>query len=61
MKNFTTREQPRQVDWICLDCGSTYGRHLPGLATWHTDRCDLCGKKTPCTQPRDFGYLEVQA
>lgn len=43
--------------WICADCGTKYGRHPVGIATWHEDVCGICGRKTGCTEPRDFGGL----
>jgi len=43
--------------WICGDCGGKYGRGECGLATWHEDRCDICGLTTFVTEPRDFGGL----
>jgi hypothetical protein len=43
--------------WICLECGNRYGRRSSGVATWHEDMCDICGKIAAVTEPRDFGYL----
>jgi len=43
--------------WICSNCGKKYGNKPVGIATWHEDVCDICGKKTVVTEPRDFGYL----
>lgn len=48
---------PDQPTWICHKCGVKYGSFKAGLATWHTDTCDVCGTKTSCTEPRDYGYL----
>lgn len=45
-------------DFICLECGTAYGRRPSGLATWHRDICDICGKYAPLTEPRDFGHLK---
>ena len=47
----------RYPDWICAECGMKYGRHNPGMATWHTAPCDICGAYTAVTEPRDFGHL----
>lgn len=44
--------------WICRDCGEKYGRRAVGVATWHNDTCDICGKDAHCTQPRDFWHLK---
>ena len=34
-----------------------YGRHECGIATWHYDKCDVCGKEKSVTEPRDFGHI----
>lgn len=47
----------KKIVWICSDCGRKYGNKPVGIATWHEGLCDICGKKTGVTQPRDFGYL----
>ena len=44
--------------WICGDCGTIYGRKPCGVATWHFDKCDVCGEETTVTEPRDFGHLK---
>ena len=44
--------------WICSNCGKKYGNKPVGIATWHEDVCDICGKKTMVTEPRDFGGLK---
>lgn len=49
------REYPQ---WICYECGIEHGRRTPGLATWHLDTCDVCGKNRAVTEPRDFGHLK---
>ena len=28
-----------------------------GLATWHSNECDICGLTKTVTAPRDFGHL----
>lgn len=48
-------------DWICKTCGCLYGNRPDGNpygATWHPDKCDICGEETEVTEPRDFGYLK---
>jgi hypothetical protein len=46
--------------WVCHDCGTRYGRRVPGEAsTWHIDTCDVCGQEKPVTQPRDYGGLMI--
>lgn len=51
------QEQP---DWVCAPCGEAWasGRARSRFSTWHPDTCGVCGKKTSCTEPRDFGYLK---
>lgn len=45
--------------WICMECGLKYGRKgVVGLATWHNDKCDICGEMRDCTEPRDFSHLK---
>lgn len=44
---------------VCHKCGISYGRHNCGVATWHEDICDICGKKANVTEPRDFGGVSI--
>jgi rRNA maturation protein Nop10 len=44
--------------WICHDCGMKYGRRACGIATWHIGICNVCGKKSEVTEPRDFAHLK---
>ena len=41
--------------WICHKCGNKYGKPRDTIATWHKGKCDVCGKKTMVTEPRDYG------
>lgn len=41
---------------VCFDCGRKHGSRLPTAATVHDGVCEVCGKKRPVTEPRDFGY-----
>lgn len=43
---------------ICADCGDKYGNRECGMATWSMGTCDICGRKAPTTEPRDFGHLK---
>lgn len=50
--------------WICSDCGIKHGRGFRNgdkvnkVATWHYDKCDVCGQNNVMvTEPRDFGHL----
>lgn len=48
-------------DWICKPCGERYGKRPEGNpygATWHYDKCGVCGNFTETTEPRDYGYLK---
>lgn len=44
--------------WICGPCGDKYGEQKCGIATWHEEKCEICGVITMVTEPRDFGYLK---
>ena len=46
--------------WVCTDCGKKHGRREPKCATWHIDKCGVCGKETMVTEPRDFGHLNFE-
>ena len=50
---------PPHPQFICTDCGDKHGRRGIGKhgATWHRERCDICGKLDWLTEPRDFGGL----
>jgi len=43
--------------WVCGECGTKYGRHPCGIATFHKGICGICGEEKSVTQPRDFGGL----
>lgn len=49
-------KEKKEITWICAECGKKYGNRECGIATWHEAVCDICGKKTEVTEPRDFGY-----
>lgn len=44
-------------DWVCAICGDKYGYHEADVATWHINKCDICGEDSIVTEPRDFGFL----
>ena len=58
----------QHVAWVCHDCGMAHGKWFKkGIytgpkdhcATMHMDSCDVCGaNNVPCTEPRDYGYLQ---
>jgi hypothetical protein len=52
-------DRPPYPDWICHECGFSYGRLPDGrlIATYHQDTCGICGKTTSVTEPRDYGHL----
>lgn len=44
------------IDWVCLDCGKKHGtRKGEIISTCHTGTCNVCGRLTSVTEPRDFG------
>lgn len=47
-----------QPTWVCVACGEKWGRKPCGIATWHMNACQVCGKNKPVTEARDFGYLK---
>lgn len=53
-------EHTRQPAWVCYNCGLDYG-HGPvnDYATWHPDKCGICGKYDSVTEPRDFGFIDL--
>lgn len=47
-----------QPEYVCAECGATYGRVLPSVSTWHVGTCGVCeAEGVPVTEPRDFGGL----
>jgi len=47
--------------WICFDCGCKYYkgiRTLSRVPTSHEGHCDVCGRMTFVTEPRDFGHID---
>ena len=46
------------VSWICDDCALTSGgEFVPGhVATYHIDKCGVCGKEVAVTETRDFRW-----
>lgn len=58
--------EAKQPDWVCRDCGGKWGLWWDDgyyygppahCATFHEDKCGVCGKTTGVTQARDYGYL----
>jgi rubrerythrin len=48
-------------DWICNACGKSYGKRPDGNphgATYHVNKCGICGEVVEVTEPRDFGHLK---
>jgi len=48
---------------VCQNCGEKYGRGRPKhilVSTWHEGRCDICYKKKPVTEFRDYGFSKYQ-
>jgi hypothetical protein len=55
--------------WVCDECGiearnlthlQKYGNEFKQvetrISTYHNGRCDICGRETLITEPRDFGH-----
>lgn len=44
-------------DWVCESCIKERGARIPEwhCATWHQDKCGLCGREDWVTEPRDAG------
>jgi rubrerythrin len=59
-RNYEAIFAPKYPAWICRPCGEAHGRGMPAghVSTWHEDTCGICGKVTPCSEPRDFGHLK---
>lgn len=51
--------------YICADCGKKHCNGLPKLknykSTFHEGVCDMCGKTSALTQPRDYGHLTEES
>jgi len=45
-------------EWTCKECGIEHGTRLPEMATWHEDKCDVCGEIKSVTEPRDFNHFK---
>jgi hypothetical protein len=44
--------------WVCSFCAKIAGGKIPRghVYTIHIGICDICGRRTKVTEPRDFGY-----
>lgn len=49
---------PRAATWICVPCALKAGAKVINghVATFHEDKCGVCGKKVTVTEPRDFRW-----
>lgn len=59
--NYDAIQWNKYPDWICNTCGKTYGKRPNGIpfgATYHVEKCGICGKVVEVTEPRDFGHLK---
>ncbi|MDI6788419.1 MAG: hypothetical protein QME51_08620 [Planctomycetota bacterium] len=56
-KLYPVTTEKRYPKSVCQDCGSkaNKGRQFQ-VSTWHIGKCDVCKKKKPVTEPRDFYY-----
>jgi len=48
-----------EVSWVCAECGRQRGNRIPESCTWHEGKCDVCGRKKPVTQGRDWGVYVI--
>lgn len=56
----TLKQLSSYPTWICADCGEKYGKRNVGTACWHIDKCEICGEEKACTEPKDFGHLDLK-
>ena len=58
--SITGEKKKLYPDWVCQECGETYGRGMPEghIATWHDGECGICGNYTTVTEPRDYRHLK---
>ena len=52
-------EPMNTIDWVCNECGQKHGSRIPELACYHMGACDVCGEMRAVTEPRDYGYLDL--
>lgn len=59
--NYDLIFKKKYPDWICQPCGQLHGKRPEGNpygATYHYDKCGICGNFTETTEPRDYGHLK---
>lgn len=48
------------IHWVCIPCGKRAsekcGTKIFSVSTFHMGTCDVCGKFSAVTEPRDFGH-----
>lgn len=50
--------KPEYPTWICVRCAGKYGEHDASIITrWYNGGCDVCGKQTLVTEPKNYGQL----
>ena len=55
-----TANEARRVTWTCHGCATKYAAVIPGhCATYHEDRCGVCGEHGPVTEPRDYKWEQA--
>jgi hypothetical protein len=49
---------------VCIPCGKRAsdkcGTKIFSVSTFHMETCDVCGKFSVVTEPRDFGYPKFE-
>jgi hypothetical protein len=50
-------KKKKEPSYCCEECGKKLGRLIPGVETFHTDKCDICGKVKSICHVRRYNYL----
>ena len=59
-KRHTDKHGYNVGDWICDDCAKTLGATKRiEISCYHMDTCDYCDETKAVTEPRDWGYPEL--
>lgn len=47
----------KEPSWVCIKCAEERGAESPKghIATFHEDKCGICGEIKMVTESRDFG------
>lgn len=54
----------KEINWVCIPCGIRAAKKsktkIFSVSTFHMDTCDVCGKYSTVTEPRDFGHPKFE-